>query len=185
MLSDLIQRSEAFRTERRKAEQEANRKRATAATGHEFRGNQYKSTEVVGPQIEVQPPADKPQTKPKRDIAKKHEKAASTALAAQVGVNRAAVERADFIRKNSLELAKKVIDGEVPASAAVREIRREQKRKPLRPQGYSMSSLLIHRGPWKRSREDDSSRQVRKSLREAGLAVVFGVGVGSLVHKIE
>jgi hypothetical protein len=66
VLSDLIQRSEAFRTERRKAEQEANRKRATAATGHEFRGNQYKSTEVVGPQFEVQPPADKPQTKPKR-----------------------------------------------------------------------------------------------------------------------
>lgn len=131
VLSDLIQRSEAFRTERRKAEQEANRKRATAATGHEFRGNQYKSTEVVGPQIEVQPPADKPQTKPKRDIAKKHEKAASTALAAQVGVNRAAVERADFIRKNSLELAKKVIDGEVPASAAVREIRREQKKVEL------------------------------------------------------
>jgi hypothetical protein len=131
VLSDLIQRSEAFRTERRKAEQEANRKRATAATGHEFRGNQYKSTEVVGPQFEVQPPADKPQTKPKRDIAKKHEKAASTALAAQVGVNRAAVERADFIRKNSLELAKKVIDGEVPASAAVREIRREQKKVKL------------------------------------------------------
>lgn len=42
--------------------------------------------------------------------------------------NRAAVERADFIKRNSPELAKKVIDGEVPASAAVREIWRAQKK---------------------------------------------------------
>lgn len=125
MLSELIQRSEAFRTERRKAEQDANRKRAAAASQQHAVSNPRageKRPVLVEPQFEAAP---------KQRRQPSPENKTSTALAAQVGVNRAAVERADFIRKNSPALAQKVIDGEVPASAAIREIRREQKKEEL------------------------------------------------------
>lgn len=115
VLSDLIQRSESFQAERRKAEQDANRKRAAAASQQENRGNQYTAAKKVEvpPQVEATPAQHKTPTP--RDHATESQRKASTALAAQVGVNRAAVERADFIRKNSPTLAQKVIDGEVPA----------------------------------------------------------------------
>ncbi len=108
-----------------KAEQDAIRKRAAAASQQENRGNQYTAAKKVEvpPQVEATPAQHKTPTA--RDHATESQRKASTALAAQVGVNRAAVERADFIRKNSPTLAQKVIDGEVPASAAIREIRRE------------------------------------------------------------
>jgi len=137
VLSELIQRSATFQAERRKAEAEANRKRAAAASQQENRGNQYTAAKKVevGPQLEALPPKianTQPIVPTKRDPIEKNARKASTALAAQVGVNRAAVERADFIRKNSPALAQKVIDGEVPASAAIREIRREQKKEELK-----------------------------------------------------
>ena len=134
VLSDLIQRSDAFQAERRKAEAEANRKRAEAARAQiaeQPRTDTGKVISRVSPQVEAGPGKNnKPQ--PVRDHATESQRKASTALAAQVGVNRAAVERADFIRKNSPTLAQKVIDGEVPASAAIREIRREQKKEELK-----------------------------------------------------
>jgi len=134
VLGDLIQRSESFQAERRKAEQDANRKRAAAASQQHAISNPQageKRPVLVEPQIDAAP---------KQRRQPSPENKTSTALAAQVGVNRAAVERADFIRKNSPALAQKVIgpalaqkviDGEVPASAAVREIRREQKKVDL------------------------------------------------------
>ncbi|MER2603892.1 MAG: hypothetical protein ABTR27_16275 [Candidatus Competibacter phosphatis] len=126
MLSELIQRSATFQAERRKAEAEANRKRAAAASQQENRGNQYTAAKKVevGPQLEALPPKianTQPIVPTKRDPIEKNARKASTAL-----------ERADFIRKNSPALAQKVIDGEVPASAAIREIRREQKKEELK-----------------------------------------------------
>ncbi len=88
-VGNLIRQSEAWKAERERAEREANQGRAVAAERQENRGNQHtaKKVEVV-PQI-VAPP-----TEPKRDYKATNERRATTALAAQIGTNRGAVERA-------------------------------------------------------------------------------------------
>ncbi|HRY15874.1 MAG TPA: hypothetical protein P5330_08385 [Candidatus Competibacteraceae bacterium] len=91
VLGDLIQRSKSFQAERRKAEQDANRKRAAAAeqgmVGRAAAKAKVEALSLVPPQVEATLNAPTQ----KRDHATESQRKASTALAQQVGVNRAAI----------------------------------------------------------------------------------------------
>lgn len=125
-VGNLIRQSEAWRKERERAEREANQGRAVAAERqHEVSNPRAGEKVLVPPQSVATPEA------PKRNHTAESQRKASTALAQQIGTNRGAVERAQFIETNSPEKAKKVLDGELTATAAIREIRREQKKAEL------------------------------------------------------
>ena len=90
--------AQGWQVEQDRIRAEANARRAEAASGHEFRGNQHVETgEVVKPQCEARPA--KHPSKPADKSGK-----ASTAKAKRIGVSRAAVERAQAIRDAAPEV---------------------------------------------------------------------------------
>lgn len=120
VIGSLIEKSDSFQKEKRRIQDEANRKRKEAAIGND---NAAKSKTVV-PQSEAslismdEPPAAKA-SKPAKPVRTTEVKAQ------QIGVSRAAVERAETIKRNSPELAEKVAQGEVSAADALRTIKKE------------------------------------------------------------
>lgn len=95
-----LEKAGEFEIAQQRIRDEANRKRAEAAKGHEFRGNQHVETnEVVVPQPEGQPAKNEPDQDPKpaRDHTKKHAQSSATAKAKAIGTSRANVERAEAI----------------------------------------------------------------------------------------
>lgn len=116
----LIDQSAAFQAERQRIQAEANRKRAEAAYEQENRGNQYTKTKV-----EVEPQSEATPAKPKRDSSQDKDAKTSTAKAKTIGVSRAAVERAETIKRADPGLAQKVAQGEISAADALRTIKKE------------------------------------------------------------
>jgi hypothetical protein len=117
VVGKLIKGSEEYQSALTKIQEEANRARSEAAKEQHKVSNPWAGekmeTEVVIPQIEGTPPF--------RDKNKGAE-----AKAAMLEVSRPAVERAATIKRKSPELAEKVASGEITASAALREIRRQE-----------------------------------------------------------
>jgi N6-adenosine-specific RNA methylase IME4 len=129
VVGDLLDQSAAWADEQQRIKDEANRKRAEAAKGHEFRGNQHQPIEVVVPQVEARPPT-KPSVSPP-PAQRPQPNRTTTAKAASIGVSRPAVERAEMIKRNSPALAKQVAQGEITATKAIQEIRRTAQTKAL------------------------------------------------------
>lgn len=104
--------SEVWQAEQRRIADEANRKRAAATTAQHAvskpRAGERKTGMVV-PQVVGTP---------KRNVTNEAKAAASK-------TNRGAVERMDQLANNRPDLAEKVKVGELPAAAAIREMKRE------------------------------------------------------------
>jgi len=115
----LLSSSKEFQTQQRRIREEANRARSEAATGNQ---NAVKE-KTVCPHIEgtLFPNADNSLEKPQ------YQKSPSaTAKATLIGVSRPAIERAETIMRKAPDLAEKVMSGEMAASAALREIKRQE-----------------------------------------------------------
>ena len=112
---------------------EANRKRAEAAKEqHQVSNPRLGETKpvLVSPQLEAEPNDDRPEP-PKRNHKTEAQGKTSAAKAAQIGVSRAAVERAETIKRHSPALAEKVAQGEITASKAIQTIRKETQQAKL------------------------------------------------------
>lgn len=124
VIGALLDQSTAFQAERQRIQDEANAKRKAAAEAqiaNQPRDDAGKVVSRVMPQSEarlglISPPvAPKTQPKPVR---------ATEAKAKQIGVSRAAVERAETIKRADPMLAEKVAQGEMTASDAIRTIKK-------------------------------------------------------------
>lgn len=125
VIGRLIKQSAAWQAEQQRIQDEANEKRAEAAKKQiaaQQRDDTGKVQSRVDPQVEGQPGTPAP---PSRDHAKKHAQSSATAKAKLIGTSRANVERADMIERHSPELAEKVARGEVSATKAIQEIRKQ------------------------------------------------------------
>ena len=120
VIGALIDRSADWKAEQRRIREQANKARVDAAKEQHAisspRHGQQKPV-LVEPQVEAPP---------KRPVNK-----TSASKAAAIGVSRPAVERAEFIKRNSPELAKQVTQGEITATKAIQEIRRTAQTKAL------------------------------------------------------
>lgn len=110
---ELIGKSDAFKAEQQRIRDEANRKRAEAAKGND-NASKDREAKTVEPQSEA----------PLNTSRAKTPQKTATVKATQIGVSRAAVERAESIKKHSPVLAEKVAQGDMSASEAIREIKK-------------------------------------------------------------
>lgn len=149
VIGGLLEMAGAFEEGQQRIREEANRKRAEAASGHEFRGNQHVETnEVVVPQSEGQL-ANEPEPKPKRDHAKKHLGATSTSKAKTIGTSRANVERAEAIKRASPDIARKVETGEITPTEAQRQIKKAQVADKVAAIPLGQYRVIYADPPWK------------------------------------
>ena len=100
----------------RRIREDANRARAETQAGNQNAAKQ----KTVSPQYEGGLIA------PKRNRQAERQREVATAKATLLEVSRPAVERAAFIQSKAPDLADKVASGEMPASAAIREIKRQE-----------------------------------------------------------
>jgi ParB-like chromosome segregation protein Spo0J len=118
VIGKLIEGSTEYQIAIEKIQEEANKARAEAANVRRQADGTLggKTNQPVVPQIVARLEHHK-KTPPNRTTKAKAE---------NLDVNRGAVERAATIQKKSPELAEKVASGEITASAALREIRRQE-----------------------------------------------------------
>jgi N6-adenosine-specific RNA methylase IME4 len=117
VIGDLIEKSDGFKAEQKRIRDEANAKRIQAAV---VKTEEHEKVTVV-PQIEARLLPES--VKKTKEEPKKPERA--TAIKAEkIGVSRAAVERAQTIKKHSPAMAEKVAQGDMTASEAIREIKK-------------------------------------------------------------
>lgn len=152
VIGGLLEKAGEFEAAQKRIRDEANRKRAEAAKGHEFRGNQHVETnEVVVPQPEGQPAKNEPDQdqKPARDHTKKHAQSSATAKAKSIGTSRANVERAEAIRRASPDIARKVETGEITPTEAQRQIKKAQVADKVAALPVGKYRVIYADPPWK------------------------------------
>lgn len=105
----LHEKSEAWQSKQRQIRAEANRKRAEATSVQPRNEDGTMADKPVQPQVVAKPAY--------------HETKSSTAKAEASKTNRGSVERMDMLARERPDLAEKVKTGEIPAAAAIREMK--------------------------------------------------------------
>lgn len=124
VIGGLLEMAGAFEEEQQRIREEANRKRAEAASAGLVGRASAKIKEeqtLVEPQIEAPLNESEPTPKPS-----KPENKTSTAKAKTIGTSRANVERAEAIKRASPDIARKVETGEMTPTEAQRQIKKAQ-----------------------------------------------------------
>lgn len=134
VIGGLLEMAGAFEEEQQRIRDEANRKRAEAASAGMVGRAAAKAKEeptLVSPQPEggLNEPEPSPTAEPAqpiRDRKAERERETTTAKAKAIGTSRANVERAEAIRRASPDIARKVETGEMTPTEAQRQIKKAQ-----------------------------------------------------------